>query len=103
MGVICLAFQFDGPLARLLQFDARCIVEGPTIAEFVEGTFQTCNAIAELLESNIHIFARALQLVLTLALKLLGLCQLVQDLLWIPHESGQVSRSSIVRACCCAL
>ena len=37
MGVVGLAFEFCGPLARLLQIDTRHFVKCPAVAELLEG------------------------------------------------------------------
>ena len=66
MGVNSLAFEFGGPLARLLLIDTRHFVTGP--------------AVGELPGSDGRALAHDLQLVLQTVLVLLGLVELLHSL-----------------------
>ena len=78
MGVSSLAFEFGGPLARLLQIDTCYFVKRPAVANLPEGAVQVCArnlvkgpAAGELLGGGDHALTFDLQLILQTVLVLL--------------------------------
>ena len=64
MGVVGLAFEFGGPLARLLRVGTCCFVKCLAVVNLAEGAVQIHPTIGELLGGGDHTLTRGLQLVL---------------------------------------